>query len=507
MAKLERYDPVARLLGLLESVETLRRRSKALGVLLLVLAVPPLLILLVPLWLVRLVLRVAFEAVRVFWWALRNRAQLPFCVTVASSHLRSRKHEAGVSAITAVSIAGVTIGVTALIMVLAVMEGFEIDLRDKILGSNAHLVVLNYGGTFGSYEEAAQAVADTEGVSAAAPFVYTEAMIRSSWGKAGVVLKGVDAVRTGEVIDLLDNITVGPEGPVSTREEKLAAIQSLEAPEALPKEQAEVEQSYPGIIVGKELADQLKVYPGDQVHVINPVGGGIGPMGIPTPKVQPFVVKGIFYSGMYEYDTKWTYVSIPDAQGFLQIGQTATGIEARVKDIDGVEPVAEAVQEALGYPFYVKHWKNLNKNLFSALKLEKIVMGLILSLIVMVASLNIVGSLILVVVTRMREIAILRAMGASAGAVRFVFMLEGVLIGLVGTVAGTILGLLGCEGLSRYEFPLDTDVYYLDTLPVVVEPWTVVTVACSAVLIAFVATLYPATVASQVDPVEGLRYE
>ena len=507
MANWQRLDPVNGLWKALVALDALRRRSAVPGILGLLLLGPLILALLLPLWLVRTLIHVVVDAIGIFWWAASNRAQLPFCFTVASSHLRSRKHEAGVSAITAVSIAGVTIGVTALIMVLAVMEGFEIDLRDKILGSNSHLVVLNYGGTFGNYEEMADKVAAVPGVSAAAPFVYTEAMIRSSWGKAGVIIKGIDAKRTGDVIDLVDNLIVGPEGPVDEREDKLAAIASLHTEAPVPKDQEDVVAAYPGIILGQELADQLKVYPGDQVHVINPVGGGIGPMGIPTPKVQPFIVKGIFYSGMYEYDTKWTYVSIPDAQDFLQVGQTATGIEARVDDIDGVEPIAEAAQEALGYPFYVRHWKNLNKNLFSALKLEKIVMGLILSLIVMVASLNIVGSLILVVVTRSREIAILRAMGASAGSVRFIFMLEGLLIGLVGTAVGTVLGLIGCEGLSRYEFPLDTDVYYLDTLPVVVEADTVVIVALAAVFIAFIATLYPATVASRVDPVEGLRYQ
>ncbi len=501
-----RFDPVQALFGVFSAILGLAKVSRILTGLVMLIAAPPLLSLLLPIWLVRTLIRTFLEILRLAWWAFRNPSQFTFCVTVAGSHLRSRKHEAGVSAITAVSIAGVTIGVTALIMVLAVMEGFEIDLRDKILGSNSHVVVLNYGGTFGAYSDAAEKVQAVEGVSAAAPFVYSEAMIRSAWGTSGVIIKGIDPATSGAVVDVVDNLIVGPEGPVDDEEDKAAALQALQAPDEVP-EGADDNAKLPGIIIGQELADQLKVYPGDAVHVINPVGGGIGPMGVPTPKVQPFAVRGIFYSGMYEYDTKWTYVSIPDSQKFLQIGETATGIEARVTDLDGVEPIAEAVQESLGYPFYVRHWKNLNKNLFSALKLEKIVMGLILSLIVMVASLNIVGSLILVVVTRSREIAILRAMGASAGSVRFIFMLEGVLIGVVGTLVGTVLGLLGCEGLKRYEFPLDTDVYYLDTLPVVVEPATVVVVAVSAVAIAFVATLYPARVASEVDPVEGLRYE
>ncbi len=430
-----------------------------------------------------------------------------FALLVALSHLRSRKHEAGVSAITLISILGVMVGVTALIMVLAVMEGFEIDLRDKILGSNAHLVVLQLGGQFQDYDQVAEQVAAVDGVEAAAPFVYTEVMIRSEWGTAGVVLKGIDPDKTGAVTDIQKNLKVGPAGQLDTETERREVLSKLSDPDIGIAQDHDDTDKLPGIIVGEELADSLKVYPGDRVHVINPVGGGIGPMGMPVPRVQPFRVAGVFYSGMYEYDTKWTYVTIPDAQSFLQQGAVATGIEARVVDPDAVDPVSVQVEDALGGAFYVRHWKNLNRQLFAALKLEKYVMGLILSLIVMVASLNIVGSLILVVVTRSREISILRAMGASKGAIRLVFMLEGLIIGVIGTIVGTALGLVGCAGLDRYRFPLDTDVYYLDTLPVVVEPHTVVVVAVSAVLICFLATLYPATIAARVDPVEGLRYE
>lgn len=430
-----------------------------------------------------------------------------FVLTVALSHLRSRKHDAGVSVITMVSILGVTVGVTALIMVLAVMEGFEADLRDKILGSNAHLVVLQYGGNFANYRDAVETMEGVEGVESAAPFVYSEVMLRSELGNAGVIFKGIDLARTGKVTDLVSNIKVGPEGLVETDEERWAVVQELRDPREAIAQDTTDKDKLPGILIGEELAEQLKVYTGDRVHVINPVGGGIGPLGMPTPQVKPFRVAGIFYSGMYEYDTKWTYVAIPDAQDFLRIGDAVTGLEAKATDLDKVGALSKEVDAALPYPFYSRHWKDLNRNLFSALKLEKFVMGIILSLIVGVASLNIVGTLILVVVTRAREISIMRAMGASADAVRLIFMTEGLLIGLVGSAVGTVLGLLGCAALARYEFPLDTDVYYLDTLPVVVHPWTVVVVALSAVLICFLATLYPATMAARVHPVEGLRYE
>ena len=426
-----------------------------------------------------------------------------FTWRVALSHLRSRRSEAGINVITVVSILGVTIGVTALIMVLAVMEGFEIDLRDKILGSNAHLVVLNYEGNFDLGKDTIERIDNIDGVAAAAPFVYSEMMIRSTQGAAGVVFKGIDPEYTPKVTNLVESLEVGPEGPVSTNEEQTALLTGLAKPEVSEEE----ESPKPGIFIGKELAQELYVTAGDVVHIINPVGGGVGIMGVPTPDVRSFRVAGIFHTGMYEYDTKWTYVLIEEAQKFLKLDNKVNGIEVQVHDIDNAPELALAVQTELDYPFFLRHWMELNSKLFAALKMEKIVMGLILSLIVMVASLNIVGTLILVVLTRGREISILRAMGASSKQILHVFMLEGVIIGFVGTIVGTILGLTGCYFLDQYQFPLDTDVYYMDTLPVVVEPQTVMTVVLTAIAISFLATIYPAFVASKMDPVEGLRYE
>lgn len=428
---------------------------------------------------------------------------------VAWSHLRSRRQDAGVSLIAILSILGITLGVQMLIIVLAVMQGFEGDLRDKILGFNAHVVVLSYEGAIGDPSAAIQIVKDTPGITAASPFVYSEVMMRSQFATSGAVMKGIDPVSTPTVTDIVPSIKTGSLGSPSSIAEKQHILDTLHDPPPAIAQDITDTDHFPGILLGSELADQLKVYPGDKVYVINPVGGGVGAFGMPIAKTTTFRVAGLFYTGFYEYDTKWSYVTIPDAQEFAEIGNGVTAIEARLSDerVYDAPDVGAEVESRLGYPYYSKNWLTVNASLFSALKLEKYVMGLILAQIITVAGVGIVTNLIVMVITRAREIAILKAIGASDRMIRAVFVLEGSIVGVVGTVLGTTLGLLGCAFLDRYRFPLDTNVYYLDSLPVVVEPSNVVTVVVGSLLISFLATIYPAWRASRIDPVEGLRYE
>lgn len=440
---------------------------------------------------------------------------------IAWSHLRSKKSDTFLSVTTMLSILGVTAGVAMLNWVISVMTGFEDDLRDKILGANAHVVVFRLGGNVVDVEPTVEAVSAVPGVAAASPFVYTEMMLRSPWNGTGVVIKGIDPLRTGNVTHLMADLTEGydaghehlvkyGDGDLGVRQHVLEALGAPFPPmglDDLPLPATPEEPLLPGIVIGKELQEHLQIRPGDKVQIVNPLGGGTGPMGVPVPSVKSVRVAAIFDSGMFEYDTKWTYLPNPVAQSLLQLGDEVTGIEVRATDPDDVEALATRIDDALGYPHYARHWKTLNAKLFSALALEKWVMGILLNMIVVNAGLLIVTTLIMMVITKGREIAILKAMGATDGSIVRIFVLEGAAIGLIGTLLGTALGLFGCAVLDRYEYPLETDVYYLDTLPVVVDPQAVVTIAVTAFVVCFLCTIYPAWRAGRLDPVEALRYE
>lgn len=440
---------------------------------------------------------------------------------IAWSHLRSKKSDSFLSIVTVLSILGVVAGVAMLNWVISVMTGFEIDLRDKILGANAHVVVFRYGGNVQDVDQQLEKIARVPGIVAAAPFVYTEMMVRSPWASTGVVIKGVDPARTGDVTHLLPDLSDGyspdhsrlvkyGDGDLGTRRGVIEHLGGTFAPigvDGLPLPVTADDPELPGIIIGKELREHLQVRAGDTVQLINPLGGGPGPMGVPTPSVRSLRVAAVFDSGMFEYDTKWTYVTNAWVQDFLKTGPTATGIEIKVADIDAVDGISKQLDETLGYPHYARHWKNLNAKLFSALALEKWVMGLLLNMIVVNAGLLIITTLIMVVITKGKEIAILKAMGATRATIMRIFVLEGAAIGGIGTVVGTAVGLGGCWFLDRYQYPLETDVYYLDTLPVVVDPWAVFTIAVGAFVICFLCTIYPAWRASSLDPVAALRYE
>ena len=404
-------------------------------------------------------------------------------------YLRAKRKQTFVSLITLISIAGVMVGVTALIVVIAVMNGFKEDLRDKILGVTSHVVISRFDGNISQYQEVRAKVEEVSGVNAATPFIYTQVMISSRKAISGAVLRGIEPKTASKVINLPKNLRAG----------SLEELEAENKPEGM--------RSTPGIILGNELARNIGASRGEPVTVISPLGR-LTPLGR-VPRSQTFRVAGIFDSGMYEYDSTIAYVSLWAAQRFLGIGDRVTGIEVRVDDIYEADRVARAIGKALdGYPYWSRDWMRMNKNLFSALKLEKIVMFIILTLIILVAAFNIVGTLIMVVIEKTRDIAILKSMGATRRSIMKIFMIEGAVIGLVGTLLGLLGGYTICTLLATYKFiELPSDVYYISTLPVQMNPLDVALIALAAIVITLAASVYPAWQASRFDPAEAIRYE
>jgi len=407
-------------------------------------------------------------------------------------YLRAKRKQTFISANTFISVAGIFLGVAALIIVLAVMNGFEIELRDKILGINSHIVLMEYTGGMENYERVMEELKSVDGVVASTPFIYGQAMLKNSGRVTGVVLRGMSIETYGNVINLgemrdgnIDNLSSGGN-----------------------------KTDLPGVVIGKELAQNLGLLLFDTVEILLPMGIST-PMGI-VPKIKKFSVVGIFDSGSYEYDSSLVFMSLKNCKKFLGMKDTVTGIEIKVDDIYGAGRIAKAIQEKLGYPYWARSWMEMNKNLFSALKLEKRVMFIILSLIVIVAAFNIITTLIMTVMEKSRDIAILKSMGATARSIMKIFMIEGIVIGGIGIILGCIAGItvaLNLEWISRsvenlFGFKiLPEGVYYLNEVPSKINYGDVAVIVIAAMLICFLASIYPSWRASKLDPAEALRYE
>ncbi|RLB27648.1 MAG: lipoprotein-releasing ABC transporter permease subunit [Deltaproteobacteria bacterium] len=398
-------------------------------------------------------------------------------------YLKAKRKQGFISIITGISILGIMIGVMALIVVLAVMNGFREDLLKRILGVNSHLLILSYKGGITNTEAVMGKALEVDGVLAATPFIYSQVMVKHAGNISGAVLRGLDPKTAGKVVNIESMI-------------KDASLAVLNGKTDEPR----------GIILGNELSRQIGALPGDIVTVVSPIGK-LTPLGR-VANEERFQVKAIFESGMYDYDSSLVYLDLQDAQDFLSLNEEVTGIELRVRDIDESDTIGGMVQDKLGYPYWTKDWKMMNKSLFSALKLEKVTMFIILIMIVLVGALNIISSLVMLVMEKTRDIAILRTMGSSSRSIMRIFIYQGLFVGLVGTALGIVSGSVLCHLLARYKFiKLPPDVYYITTLPVRMEWFDIVLIALAAVVISFLATIFPSLQASKVNPVEALRYE
>ena len=418
---------------------------------------------------------------------------------VALRYLLGCRTQAFISVISLISTTGVAIGVAALIIVTGIINGFTTDLRDKIVGVNAHAMVLSGEGTMPqtqldldgnitsveTLDSLLNRVRDVPNVTGVMPFIYSELMISGPRGIKGLILRGVDPKTAPDVLHgIVTRVSSGNFSDISK------------------------EDGPPGIVIGRELASRIGATIGSRVNLLAPTGQQ-GTAGF-TPKVKSVRVAAVFSTGMYEYDSSLGIVSLELARDLLgrPDGDWVTGLEVTVKDVYKADEVGTNLSWALGPPYYARNWMEMNASLFAALKLEKIGMAIMVTLIILVASFSIVTALVMLVMEKTRDIAILMSMGATRRVVRRIFMLQGLVIGVVGTAAGFALGLGICWLLKKYQFiKLPPGVYSLDYLPILLQWGDLTLIAAGSVLMCYLATLYPSSRAASLEPVEALRYE
>ena len=408
---------------------------------------------------------------------------------VGLRYLRARRSERFISLLTVIAVLGVMISVVTLNVVIAVMTGFEEVLRDRLLGLNSHILLVKPASYLTGYDGLARRLERREDVTAAAPSLNGQIILTSGNRVSGAVVRGIDPDRSH--VELDEYLKQGTLRDLTLR---------------TPVQVDGRDLTLPGIIIGDRLAEQLRVDKGDPVQAVSPVGSPTA-VGI-IPRIRRFAVAGIFDSGMREYDSGLVFMGLADAQGFFGVADVATSIEITVADAADARGIADDIQEAVGSGYRVEDWTRLWPNLFAALRLEKTVYFLVLLLMVLIAAFNIVSTLIMVVMEKRKDIAVLRSLGASRGGIRWIFLLNGWIIGAVGTLLGVVLGYVLARLIQTYQFiELPDDVFLVSTVPVSISPLYFALVGLASLAICCLASIYPARQAAKLHPVDVIRYE
>jgi lipoprotein-releasing system permease protein len=406
---------------------------------------------------------------------------------IALRYLRARRRQIFISVITLISILGVMVGVAALIVVISVMVGAQEDIKEKILGANSHLTVLSYQGRLENYQDAVKKIEEIPEVVSASPYIESQVMLLSGAQVVGAVIRGVDPDSA------LKATTIGAQ--------MLSGKLDYLKPGAFAGE-----EQLPGIAIGQDLSTLLGAGYGDVVSVISPLGA-LSPMGL-APSARRFRIVAVFKFGFYEVDSGFVFISLQEAQSFLHAPNQADGIEVKLKDLYRANLVAKEIESKLGFPFWARTWIEAHKPLFAALKVEQMAFSIILALILLVAGLNIISTLVMMVMEKYRDIAILKSMGATDRSVMKIFMYQGLVIGIVGTILGVIAGSLLCWLQIRYQIArINPEVYQFAARPMKLEWQNVAWISAFAILTSFLSTIYPARQAAKMNPAESLRYE
>ncbi len=423
---------------------------------------------------------------------------MPFELAIALRYLKTRKHGFFALVTTLIAIGGVTLGVASLIITLSVMNGFRTDIQDKTLGIQPHIVLL---GTEKESEISLAALTDkisaAKDVKAEAPFILGQILLKTSHRAQGAVCRGIIPEQEFKVTNAERTLISGSWKDLEPPQPEAPADKVLLRKNEMPKK---------AIVIGNELARSLGAGTGDEILLVSPTeSAAVGVMGS-VPKMEKYTVAGIFQSGMYEFDANMVFLSLANARELF--GMTgATGIGIQTADLDKAEAVAKKVGELAGTDYWARSWQEMNRNLFEALKLEKIVMTLILTMIILVASFTIISNLILLSIEKARDIGILRALGSSRASIQKIFLYAGMVLGFTGTIIGCAAGIGISIALDRgHWIKLPQDVYYLDTLPIQILPGDVCIVLLAAFLITVLSAVIPASRAARINPVEAIRY-